>query len=125
MAHPHLMLFALGPQAVEQRAALLHLDEGAAELAALAPFDIAAQLLHHRLLAIAYAQHGHARVEEMLRGAGAVLPHAGGGAAGPDAALGLQRSEESRVGKECVSPCRSRWTPSLTTKQYTNSQLCC
>src|SRR3546814_2585538 len=64
MAHPHLMLFALGPQAVEQRAALLHLDDGAAELAALAPFDIAAQLLHHRLLAIAYAQHGHARSEE-------------------------------------------------------------
>src|SRR3546814_11814606 len=22
------------------------------------------------------------------------------------------RSEESRVGKECVSPCRSRWSPS-------------
>src|SRR3546814_19801074 len=69
---------------------LLHLDEGAAELAALAPFDIAAQLLHHRLLAIAYAQHGPARVEEMLRGAGAVLPHDGGGAAGQDDALGLQ-----------------------------------
>src|SRR3546814_7724096 len=23
----------------------------------------------------------------------------------------LKRSEESRVGKECVSPCRSRWWP--------------
>src|SRR3546814_18915598 len=23
----------------------------------------------------------------------------------------LGRSEESRVGKECVSPCRSRWSP--------------
>src|SRR3546814_20052641 len=23
----------------------------------------------------------------------------------------LQRSEERRVGKECVSPCRSRWSP--------------
>src|SRR3546814_5883640 len=25
--------------------------------------------------------------------------------------LGLDRSEERRVGKECVSPCRSRWSP--------------
>src|SRR3546814_20728548 len=25
--------------------------------------------------------------------------------------LGLQRSEERRVGKECVSKCRSRWSP--------------
>src|SRR3546814_15385507 len=27
------------------------------------------------------------------------------------AAVGLQRSEERRVGKECVSTCRSRWSP--------------
>src|SRR3546814_4540352 len=27
------------------------------------------------------------------------------------AALTLARSEERRVGKECVSPCRSRWSP--------------
>src|SRR3546814_15305964 len=26
-------------------------------------------------------------------------------------ALGLDRSEERRVGKECVSTCRSRWSP--------------
>src|SRR3546814_13217141 len=26
---------------------------------------------------------------------------------------GLQRSEERRVGKECVSACRSRWSPCL------------
>src|SRR3546814_11570241 len=26
-------------------------------------------------------------------------------------ALGIMRSEESRVGKECVSTCRSRWSP--------------
>src|SRR3546814_16421632 len=25
--------------------------------------------------------------------------------------FGLGRSEERRVGKECVSPCRSRWSP--------------
>src|SRR3546814_10821609 len=27
------------------------------------------------------------------------------------AAIGGQRSEERRVGKECVSTCRSRWSP--------------
>src|SRR3546814_6384417 len=31
----------------------------------------------------------------------------GGGAEG----LGVERSEERRVGKECVSTCRSRWSP--------------
>src|SRR3546814_17816884 len=29
----------------------------------------------------------------------------------PARAMGLVRSEESRVGKECVSTCRSRWLP--------------
>src|SRR3546814_4701221 len=29
----------------------------------------------------------------------------------PDARGGEQRSEERRVGKECVSTCRSRWSP--------------
>src|SRR3546814_5867904 len=37
------------------------------------------------------------------RGAVAGLTYAG--------LLGLTRSEERRVGKECVSTCRSRWSP--------------
>src|SRR3546814_17005858 len=28
-----------------------------------------------------------------------------------DMAIDFRRSEERRVGKECVSPCRSRWSP--------------
>src|SRR3546814_13705623 len=32
-------------------------------------------------------------------------------AAGKRAAVALGRSEESRVGNECVSTCRSRWAP--------------
>ncbi len=75
MAHPHLMLFARRPKTVEQSAGLFHLDEGAAKLAALPAFDIAAQLLHHRLLTIADAQHRNARVEYRLRCAGTVIPH--------------------------------------------------
>src|SRR3546814_3884041 len=36
----------------------------------------------------------------------------GRGALDPQHAAGLvQRSEERRVGKECVSTCRSRWSP--------------
>src|SRR3546814_16891141 len=31
----------------------------------------------------------------------------------------MLRSEERRVGKECVSPCRSRWSPYTTKKQNT------
>src|SRR3546814_12907921 len=31
--------------------------------------------------------------------------------AGPDRELGVERSEERRVGKECVSTCRFRWAP--------------
>src|SRR3546814_14022457 len=29
----------------------------------------------------------------------------------PDIVAGVSRSEERRVGKECVSTCRSRWSP--------------
>src|SRR3546814_12567414 len=32
----------------------------------------------------------------------------------------VARSEERRVGKECVSPCRSRWSPSPTKKKTHN-----
>src|SRR3546814_18275446 len=37
--------------------------------------------------------------------------------AGADAAV-LIRSEERRVGKECVSTCRSRWWPYLSKHKY-------
>src|SRR3546814_20733256 len=37
-------------------------------------------------------------------------------------ALGaVDRSEERRVGKECVSTCRSRWSPSHSKKKKRNS----
>src|SRR3546814_9743551 len=41
-------------------------------------------------------------------GRGEVQRHDG---TGPVAALAEDRSEERRVGKECVSTCRSRWSP--------------
>src|SRR3546814_12992462 len=35
------------------------------------------------------------------------------------------RSEERRVGKECVSPCRSRWSPYHYKKKYTKVYAGC
>src|SRR3546814_16583664 len=35
----------------------------------------------------------------------------------------LSRSEERRVGKECVSTCRSRWSPEPQKKNKTHKQL--
>src|SRR3546814_12105473 len=53
---------------------------------------------------------------------GGTVDAADAGHAGPEAALRVAairetyeecgRAEERRVGKECVSPCRSRWSPS-------------
>src|SRR3546814_15122995 len=39
------------------------------------------------------------------------------------AAAASARSEERRVGKECVSTCRSRWSPSPLTTKYNTYQL--
>src|SRR3546814_17938950 len=35
-----------------------------------------------------------------------------------DVTQGVNRSEERRVGKECVSTCRSRWSPSHKKKKH-------
>src|SRR3546814_14968881 len=35
-----------------------------------------------------------------------------------DRAVHDERSEERRVGKECVSPCRSRWSPYHYKQEY-------
>src|SRR3546814_7111133 len=59
-----------------------------------------------------------ARIEE-LNAADAIVfgtPTYMGGVSGPfktfmDATSKVWRSEERRVGKECVSTCRSRWSP--------------
>src|SRR3546814_12593879 len=43
---------------------------------------------------------------------------AGGDQTGTLSQVGqYERSEERRVGKECVSTCRSRWSPSLSKKK--------
>src|SRR3546814_21048063 len=39
-----------------------------------------------------------------------------------EVAIAIQRSEERRVGKECVSTCRSRWSRSHYKKKRTTSK---
>ena len=63
MAHPDLIALARRPDAFEQRARRRDRKEGAAELAVVAALDLAAELLGHRLLAVADAEHRHARRE--------------------------------------------------------------
>src|SRR3546814_6098831 len=69
-----------------------------------------------RLMAFLQAQ-GNIEPEEMARtfncGIGMVVVVAEGDVAEVTAALEAagERSEERRVGKECVSRCRSRWSP--------------
>src|SRR3546814_19219911 len=41
----------------------------------------------------------------------------------PSTSTDTVRSEERRVGKECVSTCRSRWSPYNTKKNNTINQL--
>src|SRR5690606_33336408 len=55
VAHPHRILLALAPDALEQRALGRNLNLGATELAMVTAFDLAAQLQGHGLLAVANA----------------------------------------------------------------------
>ena len=57
VTHPHRLASALDPDAVEQRTLVDDLDHRPAELAGRARLDPAAQLLNHRLLPVADAEH--------------------------------------------------------------------
>src|SRR3546814_11957846 len=50
-------------------------------------------------------------------------PHDQQRAAGEGERDGGDRSEERRVGKECVSTCRSRWSPYHQNKNNTNQRV--
>ena len=100
MAHPDLLAAALLPDAVEQRAILDHLDEGAAVLAIIRWLDLAAELGAEGLMAVADAEQRHAHLEGDLRRPG--RPHLGhrGGPAGEDDGLGRELGDLLRVGVE-------------------------
>ena len=87
------MALPVGPDAVEQRAVLLDLEEGAAEFAVVPAFDLAAELDAHRLLAVADAEHRNAGLEDDLRRARAADLDGRGRAAGKDDRLRLDALE--------------------------------
>src|SRR6202011_1601528 len=91
VAHPHRIALALAPYAFEQTAFVDDLDFGATELAVMAALDLAAQLLRHRLLAVADTEHRNAGVVDRLGGERGVLLDDGRGPARENDALGPHR----------------------------------
>src|SRR3546814_4260486 len=76
------------------------------------PFGMAAYFLANRLLPLGIAGRSDQEIDTMFIAWGAVAVWA---LARPARRAWLEtlaaRSEERRVGKECVSTCRSRWSP--------------
>ena len=110
MAHPHLMALAGRPQALEQRAVLLDLDEGAAEFAMVGAFGDAAHLHAHGHLAVADAEHRHAGLEDDLRRARAADVDGRGRAARQDHGFRLDALER-RFGRSGTARSRKRRRP--------------
>ena len=96
VAHPDRIFLALLPDALEQLGVFGDLDLGAAELAVMPALDLAAELLRHRLLAVADAEHRHAGVINRLWCKRRILVEHRGGPAGEDHAARLHRRERRR-----------------------------
>src|SRR3546814_19438701 len=96
--------------------AVAAVDEGMADLLPGGKADVVAGL-HHMALVSKQQRHLAFEDEGMLLLQQVIVPgcaaHAGRRPLdqNADAVVLAHRSEERRVGKECVSPCRSRWAP--------------
>ena len=73
MAHPDRVALALPPDPLEQGRILRHQHLGAAEFAVVPGLHRAAELLRHRLLAVADAEHRDAGLVDRLGGKRRVL----------------------------------------------------
>ena len=87
VAHPHRITLPDLPHALIERRRLDHFDFGAAKLAVMAGLDLAAELLRHRLFAVADAQHRHAGLIDRHRCERRVLFKDRGRSAGEDHAF--------------------------------------
>ncbi len=72
----------------------------AAEFADVRALGVAAELHAHRHLAVADAEHRHARGEHIIRGARRAFVKHAGRAAGQDDALGAEGRDPRRIGVE-------------------------
>ncbi len=93
VAHPDRVFLALDPDALEERAVGGDLDLGAAELAVMAGLDLAAELLRHRLFAVADAEHRHAGLVDRRRRQRRVFVEHRGRPAGQDHGFRLHGAE--------------------------------
>ena len=96
VAHPDLMAPADRPDPVEERALRHDLEIGAAEFAVVAGLDLAAELLGHKLLAVADGQNRNARLEDRLRRARRASIRDRAGPAREDHGLGSRLGEGFR-----------------------------
>ena len=98
VTHPDLFAVVCEP-AVEQGGFIGGgRDEGAAEFGGtVATFDLAAEAMHHDLLAVADAKQGHAECEQRLRGHWRAVGEDGSGPTGQDHRFGGEFRKE-RVG---------------------------
>src|SRR3546814_3576180 len=72
--------------------------------------DLAAPFILHGIAVLGADPGGeHPAADPGALSVGNEFQH--GNLAGFDLCVGAARSEERRVGKECVSTCRSRWSP--------------
>src|SRR3546814_15304357 len=84
---------------------------------------------------VALLDHGHATLDPFVTGATVWMAHHLESRKMPDADRTVRRrmdrvdiwtsqirSEERRVGKECVSTCRSRWSPYLLQKKISRKR---
>ncbi len=96
VAHPDLFARFQEPAGQQVDALVCGRHIGAAELCrAMAALDLAAQHLHHHLLAIADAQHRHAQIEDAGRRAGRAVVDDAGRATRKDHRFGAKLLQES------------------------------
>ena len=95
VAHPHRILFALAPHAFEQWRVLGDRHFGATEFAMMPALDLATELVRHRLLAVADAEHRHARFIDRFRRERRILIENRRGPAREDDGLRLHLTESS------------------------------
>ena len=95
VAHPHRIFLTLAPDAVEEGRIFGDGHLGTAELAVMPALHLATELVRHRLLAVANAEHRYSGVVYGLRRKWRVLVENRSGAAGEDDRLRLHFAEGS------------------------------
>jgi hypothetical protein len=98
MGHPDLFMRAFFPDVLRNGTVFDHVDIGAAEFAGVPAFNLAAELVHHHLLAIANAEDRKAEVIDIHRRMRRVRRVNAARAAGENDAFGIESANLSLFG---------------------------